>query len=79
MHYDIIVNVSFTKTIYYLKHRYECCMIKYSMRHGIKWQIQHKAKPSAVFAMKPYPECCILSYNMSIWCFYWFVGFVWED
>ena len=30
-------------------------MIKYSTRGGVKWQIQHKAKPSAVFATRPPP------------------------
>ena len=64
---------------YYLKHRYECCMIKYSTRGGVEWQIQHEAKPSAVFATRPHLECCIVSYNTSIRCFYWFVGVAWED
>ena len=41
-------------------------MIKYSMRDGVEWQIQHEAKPSAVFATRPHPECCILSYSTSI-------------
>ena len=26
---------------------------KYSTRGGVKWQIQHEAKPSAVFAQDP--------------------------
>ena len=34
-------------------------MIKYSMRGGVKWQIQHEAKPSAVFATRLHLECCI--------------------
>ena len=38
--------------IYQLKHRYKRCMIKYSTRGGVKWQIQHKAKPSAVFIIQ---------------------------
>ena len=25
--------------------------------------MQHKAKPSTVFATRPHPECCIISYN----------------
>ena len=32
---------------------------KYSTRGGVKWQIQHEAKSSAVFATRPHPECCI--------------------
>ena len=32
---------------------------KYSTRGGVEWQIQHEAKPSAVFATRPHPECCI--------------------
>ena len=31
-------------------------MIKYSMRGGVEWQIQHEAKPSAVFATRPHPS-----------------------
>ena len=42
-------------------------MIKYSTRGGVEWQIQHKAKPNAVFAMRSHPECCILSYNTSVY------------
>ena len=34
-------------------------MIKYSTRGGVECQIQHEAKPSAVFATRPHPECCI--------------------
>ena len=29
-------------------------MIKYSTRGEVEWQIQHEAKPSAVFAMRPH-------------------------
>ena len=47
----------------------KCCMIKYSMRGGADWQTQHETKLSAAFAMKPHPECCILLYNTSTWCF----------
>ena len=32
------------------------------MRGGVEWQIQHKAKPSAVFAQDPLPEYCIFPY-----------------
>ena len=35
------------------KYRYECYTIKYSMRDGVEWQIQHEAKSSAVFATRP--------------------------
>ena len=35
------------------------------MRSRVKWQIQHKTKPSAVFATKPHPSCYILLYNTS--------------
>ena len=38
-------------------------MIKYSMRGGVEWQIQHEAKPSAVLVTRPHPKYCILSYN----------------
>ena len=31
-------------------------MIKYSTRGGVEWQIQHEAKPSAVFATRPHPS-----------------------
>ena len=42
-------------------------MIKYSTRGGVEWQIQHEAKPSAVFATRPHPECCILSYTTQVY------------
>ena len=29
---------------------------KYNMRGMVKWQIQHKAKPSAVFDIRPHPN-----------------------
>ena len=38
---------------------YSCCTRKYSTRGGGEWQIQHEAKPSAVFATRPHPSCCI--------------------
>ena len=31
-------------------------MIKYSTRGGVEWQIQHEAKPSAVFATRSHPS-----------------------
>ena len=36
---------------------YLCCMIKYSTRIGVTWQIQHLTLPNAVFATQPHPEC----------------------
>ena len=39
------------------------------MRGGGEWQIQHEAKLSAVFATRSHPECCILSYSMTIRAF----------
>ena len=32
---------------------------EYSMRGEIKWEIQHKVKPGAVFDMRRHPEYCI--------------------
>ena len=42
---------------------YSSCTIKYSTRGVVSWQIQHSASPRAVFATRPHPSCCILSYN----------------
>ena len=40
-----------------LKHRCELCTENtVAMRGGVEWQIQHEAKPSAVFARDPTPS-----------------------
>ena len=49
-------------------------MIKYSTRDGGEWQIQHEAKPSAVFATRPHPECCILLYTVLLLICWFCVG-----
>ena len=41
-------------------------MIKYSIRGGVEWQIQHKVKSSTVFAMRLHSKCYTLSHNMNI-------------
>ena len=42
---------------------YSCCTIRYSTRSVVSWQIQYSASPRAIFATRPHPSCCILSYN----------------
>ena len=51
-------NQQITKSIVY-----SCCAIKYSTLGGVSWQIQHSASPRAVFATRPHPSCCMVSYN----------------
>ena len=65
---------------------------KYSTRGGMEWQIQHKAKPSAVFDTRPHPEYCIFHTSpenraLSIQLYYCFalgglavvVQWIWTD
>ena len=42
---------------------------KYSIRGSLKWQIQCKAKPSAVSAARPHTECCIFLCIANKWYF----------
>ena len=55
--------------IHYKTYIYE----KYSMRGGVRWQIQHKAKPSAVFDMKFNTKYRILLYIMSKLAVSWLI------
>ena len=41
---------------------------KYNIKDGIGWQMQHKAKPSAVFNIRPQPKYCIFLHITSKWC-----------
>ena len=47
-----------------IKHDYIKALLQemYEKYSGIKWQIQHEVKPSAVFDIRPHPEYCAYPY-----------------
>ena len=48
---------------------------KYSTRGHVERQIQHEAKPSAVFVSRhPTPECCIIRTHECERCFNWYIA-----
>ena len=48
---------------------------KYSTRGHVERQIQHEAKPSAVFISRHAPKCCIFCTYKFRWCFKGYIVF----